>query len=209
MTNKVLKGLIFAAGLVVGSAVSYILTSKKYVDERKELIESYESEIKDLNKSMYSDDIPDESQPAESTVDPLRVKPENKTDYTAKFKPENIKGPVIRTPDYNDIVQSSAYAGASDTEPYLVTQEIFEHDPDGYTQFELRYYMDDDYLCDVNDLEEPIVDIDRAVGYNNLEVFRTTDAEYIWVRDDNARTVTEIEVYRHGPCPINDIFTPE
>ena len=209
MTDKVLKGLIFAAGLVVGSAVSYILTSKKYVDERKELIESYEAEIKELNKSMYADDIPDESQPAESAVDPLRVKPENKTDYTSKFVPGNVKGPIIKPPEYNDIIQSSAYAGASDSEPYLVTQETFEHDPDGYTQFELRYYMDDDYLCDVQDLDTPIVDIDKAVGYQNLEVFRTTDAEYIWVRDDNARTVTEIEVYRNGPCPINDIFSPE
>lgn len=208
MNSTTVRGLIFAAGALIGSAVTYILCSKAEKDRRDELVASYEAEIKELHESIYAKDIPQETQ--EASADPMKFKMEDKTDYTAAFKPDAATGPSVNVQSYEEIVRAGSFPGSDEEmNPYLVTQEIFEHNPDGYTQFELQYYIDDDYLCDVDDIETPIMDVEKTVGYDNLEMFKTTDAEYIWVRNDRTKSIMEIEVYRNGPCPINTIFDPE
>ncbi len=207
MNSTTVKGLIFAAGALVGSAVTYILCSKAEKDRRDELVASYEAEIKELNESMYAKDIPQETQEATSTVDPMKFKAEASTDYTSKFNPSEVASPVSAS--YESFIKAQAHPEEEEVGLVLVTQEVYENNPMGYTKFELRYYMDDDYLCDVNDLETPIMDVQKYVGYENLEVFKNTDEEYIWIANHATKSIYEVEVYRNGPCPINDVFFPE
>lgn len=213
MTDKAIKGLIFTAGALLGSAVSYIFLSKSYSDKINDLRKSYEEEFQNLSKKLYTNDIPNENVEAhsEDDIDPMKFKRDGNqsTDYTKMFQPSSVPNPVIGTPDYNDIVQAASYAGADDTVPYLVSQDIYDSNPRGYTKFELRYYIDDDYLCDVNELMEAILDIDRFIGYDNLKIFKETDEEYIYVQNDNDRYIAAVEVYRGCPCPINDIYDTE
>lgn len=206
MNASTVKGVIFIAGALVGSAITYILCSKSAKDNRDELVASYEAEIKKLNEKIYSDDIPQETQEASKTEDPMKFKSEEKVDYTNFFKPENVNGPAVNLASYNDIVQSQACPSEDDNTPVLITQEVYETNPMGYTKFELQYYMDDDYLCDVEDMDTPIMDIEKFVGYDNLEVFKQTDEEYIWIINHNTKSLVEVEVYRNGPCPINDLY---
>ena len=213
LPNNVVKGLIFAVGAAIGSAVTAILLAKSYSEKIAEIRQSYEDEIAEINKRIFDKDIPQESTKVEddAETDPMKFKrsKEADTDYHACFKPNLVVAPDIKTPDYNDIVQSVSYAGASDDGPVLITQEIFDTNPNNFTKSYLRYYQDDDYLCSVDDPETPIVDIDYWVGYDNLKVFKDTDEEYIWIAHFDNHTMAEIEVYRNGPCPINDIFDPE
>lgn len=209
MNTTTMKTLIFAAGALVGSAVTYILCSKAAKDRRDELIADYEAEIKELNESIYAKDIPQESQEAGSSTYPMKFNRGEKTDYSGYFNPEAVDGPKMTASSYENIVRQGSFPGSEDEGPVLVEQEVYENNPDGYTRLELRYYMDDDYLCDVQDIDTPIMDIEKYVGYDNLEVFRRTDAEYIWIVNRKTRCIYEVEVYRNGPCPINDIFDPD
>lgn len=209
MNTTTIKALIFAAGALVGSAVTYILCSKAAKDRRDELVADYEAEIKELGESIYAKDIPQESQEAGSSTDPMKFKTEERTDYSGYFNPESVNGPKMTANSYENIVRQSSFPGSEDEGPVLVEQEVYEKNPDGYTKFELRYYMDDDYLCDVQDIDTPIMDIEKYVGYDNLSVFRHTDAEYIWIVNHRTCSIYEVEVYRNGPCPINDIFDPD
>lgn len=216
LPNGVIKGLIFAAGAAIGSAVTAILLAKSYSEKMAEIRQSYEDEITEINKRIFEKDIPHDNKKADDSEveieDPMKFKRDKSAtvDYHGKFNPDLVVAPNIKTPDYNDIVQSVSYAGSEDEGgPVLITQEIFDTNPNGFTKSYLRYYQDDDYLCDVNDLETPIADIDYWVGYDNLKVFRDTDEEYIWIAHFDNHTMAEIEVYRNGPCPINDIFDPE
>lgn len=207
MNSSIVKGLIFVTGAAIGSAVTYIFLSKAHKDAKDELIASYEKEIEELNKKAYAGDIPDETQKTPTGEDAMKFKTADKTDYTAAFNPEAAA--AVYRPSYESIVMAQATPDSENNKPYLITQEAYEVNHDGYTKFELRYYMDDDYLCDVDDLETPIVDVEAEVGYHNIEIFKNSDAEYIWIKNDKNCSISEIEVYRNGPCPINTIFDPE
>lgn len=209
MNTTTMKALIFAAGALVGSAVTYILCSKAAKDRRDELVADYEAEIKELNESIYAKDIPQEAQEAGSVTDPMKFETADKTDYSGYFNSETVHGPATIANPYENIVRQGSFPGSEDEGPVLVEQEVYENNPDGYTKFELRYYIDDDYLCDVDDIDTPIMDIEKYVGYDNLEVFKRTDAEYIWIINHKTCSIYEVEVYRNCPCPINDIFGPE
>lgn len=215
LPNSVIKGLIFAAGAAIGSAVTAILLAKSYSEKITEIRQSYEDEIAEINKRIFEKDIPQDGEKADNTTDeedPMKFKRPKAdiVDYHGKFDASQSITPVIGAPTYNDIVQSVSYAGSEDEcVPVLITQEIFDTNPHNFTKSYLRYYQQDDYLCDVNDEEEPIVDIDYWVGYDNLKIFKDTDEEYIWIAHFDNHSMAEIEVVRNGPCPINDIFDPE
>lgn len=215
LPNGVIKGLIFAAGAAIGSAVTAILLAKSYSEKITEIRQSYEDEIAEINKRIFEKDIPQDGEKADNTTDeedPMKFKRTKAdiVDYHGKFDASQSITPVIGAPTYNDIVQSVSYAGSEDEGgPVLITQEIFDTNPHNFTKSYLRYYQQDDYLCDVNDEEEPIVDIDYWVGYDNLKIFKDTDEEYIWIAHFDNHSMAEIEVVRNGPCPINDIFDPE
>lgn len=215
LPNSVIKGLIFIGGAAIGSAVTAILFAKSYSEKIAEIRQSYEDEIAEINKRIFEKDIPQDGEKADNTTDeedPMKFKRPKAdiVDYHGKFDASQSITPVIGAPTYNDIVQSVSYAGSEDEGgPVLITQEIFDTNPHNFTKSYLRYYQQDDYLCDVNDEEEPIVDIDYWVGYDNLKIFKDTDEEYIWIAHFDNHTMAEIEVVRNGPCPINDIFDPE
>lgn len=210
-----IKGLIFIGGAAIGSSVTAILLAKSYTEKIAEIRQSYEDEITEINKRIFEKGIPQDGEKADNSADeedPMKFKRPKADiiDYHGKFDSGQSIKPVIGTPTYNDIVQSVSYAGSDDEGgPVLITQEIFETNPHNFTKSYLRYYQQDDYLSDVNDEEEPIVDIDYWVGYDNLKIFKDTDEEYIWIAHFDNHSMAEIEVVRNGPCPINDIFDPE
>lgn len=109
MNTTTMKALIFAAGALVGSAVTYILCSKAAKDRRDELVADYEAEIKELNESIYAKDIPQESQEAGSVTDPMKFKTNEKTDYSGYFNPEAVDGPKMTASSYENIVRQSSF----------------------------------------------------------------------------------------------------
>ena len=156
-------------------------------------------------------DIPDETVPADSE-DATKVKPEMNTNYGGYFKPDS-DGPLMNTvlAQYENYEEegvkltnmAQAYVDGTMT-PVMVTQAEFESgERRDLERVSVLYYIDDDYICTADDETETRPDLFMAIGLENLEVFRLSDAEVIWVLNQKTGCIYEVEVF-HGPCPIND-----
>lgn len=82
---------------------------------------------------------------------------------------------------------------------FVISQETFAHDEEGehFTKVAVLYYPNDRVLLDDN--EEPIEDINMAVGFKNLNRFgdESHDPDVVYVR--NPRMETDFEVIRQEP----------
>ena len=206
LRSKVINGLIFAVGALVGSAATYVVLSKKFQDEKQSLIDSYELEFKEMSKSL-GNDIPDETVEAEN-VD-INAHPGNEN-YSGYFKPDHDApiNDVTFTKQYeHEDVKASLTSIAQATidgkmGPVRITREDFEGgERRDLNRVSVLYYIDDDYICDADDETESRPDLFLDIGIDNLDLFKYTDAEVIWVMNQKAGCMYEVEVY-HGHCPI-------
>ena len=202
MNTSAVKALIFTAGALVGSAVTYILCKKSEKDRVDQLIFDYENEIRQINEAISAKDIPEEA--VEASEDPTKARVETlNTDYTAFYK--TSLGPSIDNPAYEKMVEDQSYAGGEESGPQTITSFAYAQNEEEYEQIDLQYYIEDDYLCYADDVGEAIDNKDELVGDRNLAIFNITDADTIWVRNPRYRQMYEIEKL-YGPCPINDDF---
>ena len=209
MNGKLIKGLIFAAGSLVGSAVTFLYLSNKHQKEKQAIIDSYEQEFKEMSKSL-GNDIPDETVEATHETADMNITPDS-VNYGGMFKPD-ADGPVNDiqfTKQYeNESVKSTLTNIAQATidgimGPVRITRDEFEGgERRDLQRVSVLYYIDDDYLCDADDETETRPDLFMDIGMDNLDIFRYTDAEVIWVMNQKKGCMYEVEVY-HGPCPIH------
>ena len=173
------KVLLFAAGAIVGSVVTYKLTKAKY--EQDEYEDYYEEEKEpDISES--------ETKEVEQTL-------------TASVK-DTVKEDMVR---YHKIVKRSGYAEESDVtekkegkdvdRPYAITPDEFA-ELDGY-RTETLYYYADGILADEDD--NIIEDVDDIVGEENLTTFEEDKRfDSIYIRNDACKT--DYEILRDLDC---------
>lgn len=156
------KTLIFAAGAIVGSAVAWYLTKKKY-----------DSPI---------DWVVDEEEPTEVN---------HEVGVGSELK-ENKTPDMVRYNKYVKLYSNEEKIEKEETEavdrPYRISVDEYA-EMDDYSVVSL-YYYEDHVLTD--ELGNVIDDADDAVGEDNLREFDELETDSIYIRNDGRMTDYEI-----------------
>lgn len=184
MTSTLSKILIFAAGLTVGSAVTWKILKKKYERLATEEIELALEKFSKLTKKL-SEDIPEE-EPKEESQDELESENDNSESEITEFEDK------ITQLGYADYSSMSNNRGGikSVTKPRVITPEEFDME-DEYEIVSLSYYTDGVLADEFGNI---IDDVDGTVGCDSLNHFGDyeNDPDCVYVKNDELRTVYEI-----------------
>lgn len=163
MNNTLNNIVIFAAGLGIGSVVTWKLLKSEYEKRAREEIESFLNQEKEDSKSV-------------------NILADDSADY--------ISVTDIDRDEYANIIQTNAYAKevAAVEKPYVISPEEFGEFSD-YETISLTYY-EDKILAD--DQDNVIDDIDNIVGNDSLTHFGEYEDDLVYVRNDRLRCDYEI-----------------
>lgn len=190
MNNTVTNIIMFAAGAVVASAVTWKLTKTKYERIAQEEIDSV--------KEVFSKKIQKEDEKAEE--------PDVKTGDTEYDEFIDRINECGYTYAVEANILKKGEPGKMDR-PYVIPPEEF-----GETDYEtvsLTYYADK-ILTD--DMDELVEDVDAMVGYESLTHFGEYEEDSVFVRNDRLETDYEIlldtrnfsDVKKRTPNPVED-----
>ena len=159
--------LIFAAGAVIGSVVSWKVLATKYKKLADEEIASV--------KKIYSEGFT-----------PKKFEPK-------EFKPEEIEEEEVD--EYEETVSRLSYNNYEPTKkektaykPHIIAPEEYG-EKEGYETESLTYYADG-VLAD--DQDNPIEDVDDVVGYGFESHFGEYEDDSVFVRNDKLKVDYEI-----------------
>lgn len=185
MNFKLFSALSFAAGALVGSAVTWKLLKCKY---DKEYEQRYQDEIKEAKEYYKS------KSKAEAVVGSEESAVQNEGTQVTKVKPDIM--------EYAAKIHDLGYAGEAEPKstirkeedsmkdvPYVISEEEF--DEAGYDTETLTYFADG-VLVDW--FSEPVEDVESLVGPDTLEKFdEYAEGDTVFVRNDNHMTDYEIQ----------------
>ena len=197
MNNKVFGAIIFTAGAVIGSLVTWKVIKTKYEDIAQEEIDSVKEEYTRLMVSMKK-----------KLNDSVTYKDDNNEDDRSEKDTDNIDDSIMT--NYNEIVKS--YRSSDDEEntqnekegeekeedndgvsymeaPYVISPDDFGSVP-GYNVEPLDYFADG-ILADGWGVE---LDIAETIGEDAVNHFGDYDDDVVYVR--NEQTKLEYEVTR-------------
>lgn len=205
--------LIFAGGLLVGGGATYLVVNqqlkKKYqaiADEEIDSVKQHYSEMSMRNKvGVYSDPANLVEEPAEEKSEQTKYE-EVVSELEYETDDETVKKTVVKTAEgvvqeteevevRNIFDQPQPSIGQRDPEiPYKISTDEFMDDDLGFDKVTLTWFAGDNTLIDEN--EEPIPDVMRTVGEDNLLRFGedSDDNDTVFVR--NERINTDFEVVR-------------
>lgn len=181
--NTLSKVLMFTAGAVIGSVVTWKLVKTKYEQLAQKDIE----EVRAYYDEKYNE--------------------KSKTEETE----EELEEPDERA-EYEDFVQNTGYANHSDereyeyeneeegddmAKPYVIPPEEF--DENGYETMSLRYYSNGVL---VDEAGEVVDDLDGTVGADFATHFGEYEDDSVFVRNDDMKV--DFEILRdEGSYPEN------
>ena len=174
MNEKLTNLLIFAAGAIVGSAVTWALLKTKYEqmanDDIEEVRELYLKKLNDLDKSEEGEPNPEQEKKAVNTK---AMEYADKLNSLGYVKEEKKEGDV-------DSVK--------DDMPYVISPEEFG-ELDGYETNSLTLYADNVLTDDAGIV---IDNVDEVVGTDSLNHFGEYEDDSVFVRNDDLKTDFEI-----------------
>ena len=193
MKNSLSKVTIFAAGAIIGSAVTWKFVKAKYERIAQEEIDSY----KEYCEDKYSESKRYLEEVAEPFAEGLAEGLEN--DIASEEVTINRVKPSLN--DYAAMVQGQGYTDYSNNSkseknteemtdverPYVIEPEAYGEC--GYETIELTYYSDG-VLAD--DMDNIVDDVDDIVGRNSLNQFGEYEDDSVHVRNDRLKCDYEI-----------------
>lgn len=177
MTSTLTKILTFAAGALIGSAVTLYAVKgyyKKIADEEIESVKSMyvqKEEIEDSDQEIK----PDETR-STSSID-LREYKKMVEEYKSKMEEEN-------TMRY---------------EPQVIAPDEFGDT--GYNTIMLTYYEGDGVLA--SDYDDERIDIEDTIGYDSLQRFGEYENDIVHVRNDERKCDYEVTLDERCYSDIN------
>ena len=171
------KLLMFAAGSVIGSAVTFVVMKRKYesYEWEEEYIEEQEEEPQEKKEESVEEKVG-------------KVMNEGFREGLKSVKRENMI-------QYNKILKDNEYSSgeekkeAKDVEkPYMITIDDYAELDDYNT--ESLYYFEDGVLTDES--ENIIDDVEDIVGEEALAKFDEEEVDSVYVRNDARKTDYEI-----------------
>lgn len=176
MKRALIDALIFVGGAAIGAVTSYKFLEKKmndkYEEEIRETKESFKERlVKDLSPEKSIDESPEEKaeiakNKADITEYAKIVKESGYIDYGTNYKPK--KNLCLYVIDPNDM-------GEMESEGYFTMS--FTHYSDGVL---------------VNELNEPIVDVEGYVGLDYAEHLGEYEDDSVCIRNDKRKCDVQI-----------------
>lgn len=185
MNFKLFSALSFAAGALVGSAVTFGLLKRKY---DKEYEQRYQEEIKEAKEYYKS------KSNTEAVVDSKEVTVQNEGPRVTTVKPDIMEyAAKIHDLGYSGEVEPKTTIRKEEDSmkdvPYVISEEEF--DEAGYDTETLTYFADG-ILADW--FNEPVEDVESLVGPDTLEKFdEYAEGDTVFIRNDNHMTDYEIQ----------------
>lgn len=209
MNPQVVAGLSAASALVIGGAVGYFIAKKQLERQFQEQLAQEVQQAKRFYAKLYKKD---EFETPESTATELGIEP---VDIQQIAKDSLLVGNAVRAighyqgkdprPDVKVVVQNvfktdevstelseEEYRARTEEVPYILTQDEYMGDEEGYDQVTLTYFSGDNALAD--DKDELVEDLDMLVGENNLKRFGhlSGDPRVLYVRNHIRKQEFEI-----------------
>lgn len=182
MNNILSNAFIFAAGAVIGSAVTWKLVKTKYEQIANEEIESVKERFR--NREMTVEDVVKACNNEGVNVD-ISLEKKESDDYN-KIIDENGYRNYSTRKDLNNKVEEKEVDEEMEG-PYVIPPDEF--DENDYETETLTYYADG-VLTDMYD--NIIEDVDGLVGKESLNHFGEFEDDSVFVRNDDNKTDYEI-----------------
>lgn len=175
--------LMFAAGAVVGSVVTYKVVKDKY----EQIIEGLEDRLNRMSEEITVEDM-------------IYACANEGIEVAVEMQERNALDEMREA--YNNIAQNAGYTAEQPVEenvkkeesyvpePYIITPEDFEYGLDGYRQETLTYYACGTLTDDCEDILEFREDIIGNI--NPAEHFGEYEKDTVYVRNDVTKCDYEI-----------------
>ena len=181
MKNTLNNLLMFTAGAVIGSVVTWKLVKTKYEQIANEEIESVK-EV--LGRGHRTEIDPDDE------IDYDEDEDEDDEKYTPSEEDLARLKETISTNGYRRYSTKKEEEEEDVDEPYVISPEEFAGiDEDDYETATLVYYADG-VLTD--ELDNIVEDVDSMVGEDSLTHFGEFEDDSVFVRNDRSKTAYEI-----------------
>ena len=197
MNNKVFGTILFTAGAVIGSLVTWKVVKTKYEDIAHEEIDSVKEEYTRLMVSMKK-----------KLNDSATYKDDNNEDDESEKNTDNIDDSIMT--NYNEIVKSYRSSDEEENNQNEKEGEEKEEDNDGVSYMEAPYVISPDDFGSIPGYNvEPLdyfadgiladgwgveLDIAETIGEDAVNHFGDYDDDVVYVR--NEQTKLEYEVTR-------------
>lgn len=183
----------FVAGFAAGLVTCHIVLKSKYraradeeIRQMRDYIQKKEQKIKEAEKE-HSDwqefeDIDENTSPANTF--PSLVKAEEAKSAYIRYTTESNEAKEINKKEFDEMrerLENAEHPEEEHDAPYRLTIEEFEEGRPGYDTIGLAYYRGDGSLVD--DSEE-LVDVEETVGEDNLEWFKHSSDDAMYIRND-------------------------
>lgn len=174
MNCKFINACMFAAGAVIGSAVTWKVLKTKYEQMVQEEIESVKEALVEMNRNeeQAEEDSEDEEEDASDEYHQV-----NWDELEDLDEDDDLDEYAELTNLY-----SSEKGGAEKVEvkkPYVISP--YDFDENGFRTMELTYYADD-ILEDEN--HEIVTDVDDLLGEGSLNTFGEYEDDSVFVRNE-------------------------
>lgn len=183
---------LFAAGAIVGSAVTWKVIKTKYEQIANEEIES----VKEVYSRRYAEDsVQDE--PEEDILEEDDEEDEGDDKYIEIEDPSYLRDDYVEELKLKqeEIISNERYDNKEEENmeynvPQVISPEEFG-EIEEYETVSLTYYADD-VLTDESDIPIQEEDIDDMIGYESLITFGRYEDDSVFVRNDEYETYYEI-----------------
>ena len=176
--------LLFTAGLVMGSVVTWKMTKDKYEQWANNEIRMMREYYNQKEEYYEEEDLDEE--PIEAEVRTERSTKPDLTEYTSRLNESGYT-------DYSEISKKDEEEdNESDMEekPYVISPEEFG-DFDDYETIELTYYKNG-YVTDDQDILMSNDEVEEAIGWNNITRMGEYEEDALHVRNEKRKTDYEI-----------------
>jgi len=200
MSNTLSKVFIFAAGVAIGSVVTWRILKPKY----ERLVEE---EIQSVREAFGVNMAPTED-PAEES---------DEVDFEELARKADEEAHAKRIQRYNEIIERERYLANSDIEkeehmsmdePHVITPEEFDEHEDYSTEF-LTYYANGILVKDIYDEVVPDREIEELIGRESLNHFGDYEDELVHVRNDRLKCDFEISIDTKKYIDVNAMVDPQ
>lgn len=185
MGENIKNVLLFTAGLVIGSVVTWKMTKDKYEQWANDEIRMMREYYNQKEEEYYEEEDLDE-EPIEAEVRTERSTKPDLTEYTSRLNESGYT-------DYSEISKKDEEEdNESDMEekPYVISPEEFG-DFDDYETIELTYYKNG-YVTDDQDILMSNDEVEEAIGWNNITRMGEYEEDALHVRNEKRKTDYEI-----------------
>lgn len=185
MGENIKNVLLFTAGLVMGSVVTWKMTKDKYEQWANDEIRMMREYYNQKEEEYYEEEDLDE-EPIEAEVRTERSTKPDLTEYTSRLNESGYT-------DYSEISKKDEEEdNESDMEekPYVISPEEFG-DFDDYETIELTYYKNG-YVTDDQDILMSNDEVEEAIGWNNITRMGEYEEDALHVRNEKRKTDYEI-----------------